>query len=125
MKFMKRRLFLSPLCGFSFLSTACFSDDGSWREKFGTPSLLLENAMDICNVYPYDDMQIQYRDEDCLIKNKLKEVEVFNEDFPNKKLGDVRYFTFEAEWVPATSGPNYEHLIVHEMDMYKSITKLH
>ena len=113
---MKNKLLYLPFISLSLLLTACpfsFNDGGAWKDRFGTPELLLENATDRSNVYLYDD-QKQFKDEDHAIRDAIKDIAPFEESDNHSVPKDVRYFTYEASWVPATTGPNYEHLSIWE-----------
>ena len=110
---MKAKLFLIPVLSCSLLLNACFLEGDEWKEKYGTPELLLENAYDKACVYLYED-QKQFYDDNNLIKEAIIAVEPFEKASSFKIPKDVRYFTFEAKWQPATSGPNYEHLNIWE-----------
>lgn len=115
MKTIKNRpLFFIPLISLSLLLTACpftFGDGGEWKNKYGTPELLLENSRDESYVYLYGD-QNQYKDQDNIIREAIKEVAPFEKNDSHKVPKDIQYFTYEASWIPATSGPNYEHLSI-------------
>lgn len=109
---MNKLLFI-PFISITLLARSCpfsFGDGGAWKEKFGTPELLLENAVDEANVYLYEKDN-QYKDKDNVIKKALQEV-TFESSDSKSVPKDIQYFTYEAEWIPATSGPNYEHLSI-------------
>ena len=115
---MKRKikLFYIPLMCLSICLTACpfsFGDNGEWKKKYGTPELLLENARDEAYVYLYEN-QNQYKDNGNIIRDAIKEVSPFIESGASNINKDLRYFTYEAIWMAATSGPNYEHLSIYE-----------
>ena len=111
---MKNKIFYLPLISLSLCLTACpfrFSDNGAWKERYGTPELLLENAMDDAYVYLYDD-QNYFEDEDSVIKDAIKEAAPFENGNSQSTPKDIKYFTYVANWTPATTGPNYVHLSI-------------
>ena len=113
---MNTNILFVPLVCFSFGIGSCrfsFGDNGEWKKTFGTPELLLENAKDESSVYLYED-QKHYQDIDNVIRERIKEVAPFENSDSESVPSDMRYFTYEAKWVPATSGPNYEHLSIWE-----------
>lgn len=113
---MKNKLFCLPLIGLSLFLTACpfsFSDNGEWKKTYGTPELMLENARDENCVYLYDDQDL-FIDEGNIIREAIKDVAPFSKNNSHSIPKDVRYFTYEADWIPATTGPNYEHLSIWE-----------
>ena len=113
---MKNKLFYLPLISLSLCLTACpfsFSDNGEWKKTYGTPELLLENARDESHVYLYDD-QNPFKDEGNIIRDAIKEVAPFESNDNHSIPKDTQYFTYQAKWVPATTGPNYEHLSIWE-----------
>lgn len=112
---MKNKLFYLPLISLSLSLTACpFSllENDEWKDKFGTPELLLQNASINSHVYLYEEDNC-YLDEDYAIRNALIEASPYAKT-QKSKTKEERYFTYEAKIVPATSGPNYEHLLVYE-----------
>lgn len=111
---MKNKLIYLPLISLSLCLTACpfsFGDNGEWKKKYGTPELLLENANDECYVYLYDE-ENWFKDKENTIREAIKDVAPFASGDKQSPPQDVRYFTYQANWVPATSGPNYEHLSI-------------
>ena len=112
---MNHKVFYLPLVSLSLCLTSCFSfgDNGEWKKKFGTPELMLENAKDEAYVY-FDDDKKWFIDTDDEIKEAIKAVAPFESSNPRSIPQDIRYFTYEAMWTPATSGPNYEHLSIWE-----------
>ena len=113
-KTMNKKLLHVPLIGLSLYLTACrfsFGDNGEWKKTYGTPELLLKNAKDESYVYLYDN-QNQFMDENNVIREAIKEVGPFENSDNHSIPKDIRYFTYEASWVPATTGPNYEHLSI-------------
>ena len=113
---MKNKLGYLSLISLTFCLTACpfrFSDGGAWKNRFGTPELLLENASDECCVYLYDD-QNQFIDENNNIREEIKDAAPFESSDNHSVPSDIRYFTFEASWVPATTGPNINQLSIWE-----------
>lgn len=111
---MKKSLFYIPLIGLFFTLTACpFSfEDDDWIEEFGTPELLLNNASENAYVYLYEEGE-RFLDSDDLIKNALIDAAPYM-SIEKREASSERYFTYEAKWLPATSGPNYEHLIIYD-----------
>ena len=111
---MKKVFLFIPLVFSSLLLTACpfsFGDNGEWKKEYGTPELLLENSRDEAYVYLFDN-QKQYKDENNTIREAIKEAAPFEESSNRSIPSDINYFTFEAMWMAATSGPNYEHLSI-------------
>jgi len=115
MKIIKNRpIFFIPLISLSFLLTACpfsFSDNGEWKKNYGTPELLLENSKNESYVYLYEN-QDQYEDKDNIIRDAIKEVAPFIENDSHSVPNNIPFFTYEATWTPATTGPNYNHLSI-------------
>ena len=111
---MQKALLLFPFVGIATLLASClfsFGDNGEWKKNYGTPELLLENARSEAYVYLYED-QNQFKDKGDVIKDALKEASPYTEAQAKSIPQDVAYFTYEAKWTPATSGPNYEHLSI-------------
>lgn len=102
---MKNKLIPILLIPLTSALVSCFPDDDSWLLEYGTPELFLENISDNPNVYLYENEK-QYPDVDFEIKNLIKESGPF-EKIAKRKPTIERYFTYEAYWQPATSGPNY------------------
>ena len=102
---MKHKHITLVLISMAFILTSCLFDDGSWKDEYGTPELFLENVKGVPNLYLYEN-ENQYPDTDFEILNLIKEAgpfEIISKRNPTKD----RYFTYEAYWQPATSGPNY------------------
>lgn len=113
---MKNKFIFIPLIALSFYLTACpfsFGDKGEWKKMYGTPELLLENAKDQSYVYLYEDKN-QFKDENNVIREAIKNTCSFESNKNKKVPNDLKYFTYEASWIPATSGPNYDHLSIWE-----------
>ena len=113
---MKNKLAFIPFTILSISLTACtfsFGDNGEWKKTYGTPELLLENAKDEAYIYLYDN-EGQTKDTGNVIREAIKEAAPFESSSSKSKPKDIRYFTYEASWIPATSGPNYEHLSIWE-----------
>ena len=108
---MKTKLLLIPIFSLSVCLTACLFEGDEWKEKYGTPELLLENSRDESYIYLYKD-QNQFKDKDNIIREMIKEVAPFESNNSHSLPKDTKYFTYEANWIPATSGPNYEHLSI-------------
>lgn len=109
---MKKAFFIIPLLGIGFLSASCtwvFKENDSWMERFGTPELLLENAMDESEI-TLDDEKNQHKDEGNGIRDAIKSIAPFQQIDEVDPPKDVPYFTYQANWVPATSGPNFNYL---------------
>lgn len=105
---MKNRLLFIPLMAFSLTLTACpftFGDNDSWKEKWGTPELFLENIVGHAYIYMYED-EGQYSDSDFEIRDLIKQSAPF-ENIKKRKPSVERYFTYQGYWQAATSGPNY------------------
>ena len=96
----------------TFILTSCLFDDGSWKDEYGTPELFLENVKGVPNLYLYEN-ENQYPDTDFEILNLIKEAGPF-ESISQKNPTKDRYFTYEAYWQPATSGPNYCNMSIWE-----------
>ena len=113
---MKSKFLFIPLTLFSLSLTACpfrLNDGGKWKERFGTPELLLENATDEAYIYLNDDSAFVV-DKDNVVKEAMKKAAPFENNDSHSLPKDTRYFTYQAEWVPATTGPNYEYLSIWE-----------
>ena len=113
-KHMKRKLLAIPFIALSLTLTACpfsLSENDEWKKSLGKPELLLENSKNESYVYLYED-QHQYKDTNNIIREAIKEAAPFEEINSRSVPDDVRFFTYEASWIPATSGPNYEHLSI-------------
>ena len=108
-------LFLCPLA--LCLSSCFLFNDDEWRTKYGTPELLLENAGDKARVYlnanGTEDGAYGISDEDKTVRDVVLSVGPFTSIEPRQPTS-CRYFTYEALWTPATSGPNYERLSIWE-----------
>ena len=114
MAILRKGFFLFSLLSLPLVVHACpfsFGDNGEWKKEFGTPELLLENAMDEAYVYLYED-QGDYRDKGNLIKEAIVEAAPFTENQSHDIPKEVRYFTYQASWVASTSGPNYDRLSI-------------
>ena len=110
----KARYPFFPIVALSFFVSSCdfflIENDG-WKTRFGTPELVLENAQNEAYVYLYED-ENQFIDKDNLIKEMIKGIAPF-EEADTKPIPDgIRYFTYQASWVPATSGPNINELSI-------------
>lgn len=116
MRMHSKLLSLLPM---TFMLSSCifFRDDGSWEKEFGTPELLLENAYPKARVYLNGEDSkagaVSFLDEDKAINQAIKDSGPFAA-VTERQPGSCRYFTYEANWVPATSGPNYERLSIWE-----------
>ena len=111
---MKNILLYASFISISLSITSCpfsFGDGGAWKERFGTPELLLENARDESYVYLYTD-ESPFQDNGNIIKEAIKSIAPFEENDSKTVPKDTQYFTYQAEWVPATTGPNYVHLSI-------------
>ena len=114
MALLKNKFRYSYFLSLPLLLTSCifsFGDNDEWKKEYGTPELLLENARDESYVYLYED-QNQHKDVDNIIQEAIKKVAPFRENESSAAPDEMRYFTYEASWVPATSGPNFEHLSI-------------
>lgn len=107
---MKKVMFFIPLLITSIGLTGCslFNDD-SWKKEYGTPELFLENIKEGL-LYLYDN-QNQTTDTDDEIKTTLSLSGPY-EETKTKKPTSEKYFTYQAYWQPATSGPNYCNMSV-------------
>ena len=114
---MKNKIVYIPFICLSLCLTACpfrFDDGDEWKERYGTPELLLENAKDESCVYLYEDEKQQGIDYENIVREAIKDAAPFEESDNHSVPENVRYFTYEASWIPATTGPNYEHLSIWE-----------
>ena len=114
---MKNKLGYLSLISLTFCLTACpfrFSDGGAWKNRFGTPELLLENASDECYFYLYEDESQYFKDYENKLRESIKDAAPFESSDNHSVPNDIRYFTFQASWVPATSGPNIDRLSIWE-----------
>ena len=110
---MTRAKRLIPFLCLPMLLTSCilFPDDGEWKKEYGTPELFLENVRNP-KCYLYED-QSQYFDGKLEIKDAIAACAPFSPS--EKKTTTVdRYFTYQAYWTPATSGPNYCNMSIWE-----------
>ena len=110
---MKKKLFFLPIILTTLSLTSCFGDD-EWKKEFGTPELFLSQVGDYSLVYLYGaDNNNRGEDIDYEIRNALLEAAPFTET--NKKSSEAeRYFTYQAFWQPATSGPNFCNMSVYD-----------
>ena len=108
---MKRTTWLLPFCLLSISLSACtlFNDD-KWKDEYGSPELFLSQVglledSHIEKIYKYemDDGDI---DPDYIVKDKILASGPFTQ-IKKKSSSSERYFTYQAYWQPATSGPNY------------------
>lgn len=102
---MTKKLTAIVLVPIVFALTGCFGDDGSWKEKYGTPELFLENVQEIPSLYLYEN-ESRFSDTNFEVRDLIKESGPF-EEIEKRSPTSQRYFTYEAFWQPATSGPNY------------------
>ncbi len=116
---MKRIACFLPLVAVMTSLCACtlFQDDGSWKAQYGTPELFLNQVQFTDgnhseHVYLYED-QGRSADTDYVIKDAILAFAPFTE-IAEKKPGVERFFTYEAYWIPATSGPNFCHLSIYD-----------
>ena len=104
---MRKCFLLLPLVATS-LSGCIFSDDDSWKKEYGTPELFFRRILEDNyqpRIYLYENTD-QTIDETRAIATFLSNAGPFEET--TKKADTVeRYFTYEAYWQAATSGPNY------------------
>ena len=113
MAIFKKRFLCIPFLSLSLALSACtFGDGGKWKEEFGTPELVLEHAMEECYVFLYEKQDEYCKDEGNLIKEAIAKAAPFTESEYRAQSSDIRYFTYQASWVAATSGPNYVHLAI-------------
>lgn len=112
---MKKWCYFLPLLLMTTSLSGCIFDDDSWKEDYGTPETLLNTVLNdlyIPRVYLYEDEK-QTEDEDYVITNYILKAGPF-EETKQKQATSEKYFTFEAFWQPATSGPNYCNMQVYD-----------
>ena len=114
---MKKRAIIIPFLLLMPSLTSCwaFQDDGSWKEEYGNPALFLDNVSEPHYVYRYDagGHNQAYQDRDLVLANAIKAAAPFTE-IPERKPTTERFFTYEAYWQAATSGPNYCYLLTYD-----------
>lgn len=90
------------------LSSCIFKDDGSWKEKFGTPELFLTNAYGYKYVYKYYRFEDEnkYSDADNTILNAIKEAGPFESSTEKDDYAE-RFFTYDGFRTDSTAGQNY------------------
>lgn len=108
---MKKAYSFLSLCLSSFVLTGCslFIDDGKWKDNYGTPELFLESISEDDHresIFLYDNNSNDIQDENYQIKKMILSFSPF-EKITKKHSETDRYFTYQAYWQPATSGPNY------------------
>lgn len=97
------------------------SDDDSWKKEYGTPDLFLQTVVNgnyKPNIYRYEH-ENQTRDEGLEVAQRIAASGPFKES-QKKDTTAERYFTYEAFWQAATSGPNYCTMSIWE-DGYLAI----
>ena len=102
---MKKSVLFLPVLALSLVLCSC--DNDSWKKEYGTPELFIESVLNSLynpDVYMYEN-QNHCHDDDFIIASHILELGPF-EKSAYKKHSD-RYFTYQAYWQPATSGPNY------------------
>ena len=108
---MVKRFLVLPIFAISMSLSGCpyrCSDDDSWKEKYGNPELFFESVFNsnyIPHLYKYEN-ENQTEDADYEVANYILKSGPFEEGSKKKNTVE-RYFTYEAYWQPATSGPNY------------------
>lgn len=106
---MKKTISLLTL-SFSLLTlTGCFlfTDDGSWKEEYGSPELFLQNVSEEHreSIFKYAS-EGEMQDTDFQVKKAILASSPFKSVKKKEPVAE-RYFTYQAYWIPATSGPNY------------------
>ena len=114
---MKNKLLSLLFIPITLSLSSCIFDDGSWKEEYGTPELFLERVTEYSNLYLYEN-EVQYPDVDFEVRDLIKESGPF-ESISQRNPTTERYFTYEAYWQPATSGPNYCNMSIWDDGLVK------
>ena len=109
---MKKRLAFLPVAFMPFLLSSClfFSESDEWKQRYGTPELLLENSKDEAYCYVGEE-GTDFRDVNNVIREALKAAAPYANTNQGSSKAE-RFFAYEGMWMPATSGPNYNRLYV-------------
>ena len=100
--------------------SSCVHDDGKWKEEYGNPILFMDSVIKANHPYHYGSCFYHYDlntsknlDEEFVVANAAKDAGPFSET-KKKDNRSERFFTYQAYWTPATSGPNYCNLALYE-----------
>lgn len=115
---MKKPINLFYLLLITPLLSCCIFNDNSWKKEFGTPELFVENLGISHCFYRFDTkydngQELSFADEDLRVATAIKESGPFTK-VSKRKPKSERYFTYEAYWQPATSGPNFCYLLTYD-----------
>lgn len=106
---MIKKLLIVPLFLLATTLSSCtFKDDESWKEKFGTPELFLNNAYGYKYVYKYYRFEDEnkYSDTDDTILSAIKEAGPFEKSTEKDNYVE-RFFTYDGFRFDSTMGINY------------------